>query len=115
MSGAVFGRAAAVLLPARSSFEGCAHPEKRLEHSWPTRRVTRALLIDGDAVERVLHARVAVAKGELMYGVAEIKVLGRERDQVMHVHVALPEQHNSSAPDEPRKCEAVSDRIQTCA
>ena len=48
-------------------------------------------LVDEHPIQRVLLSWVALAKGQLSDGMAEVKVLVWKGDQVMHMHVALLE------------------------
>lgn len=48
-------------------------------------------MIDQHSIQGVLLPRVSLAKGKLGDGMTQVKVLIWERDQIVHMHVALLE------------------------
>lgn len=67
------------------------HLEEVLPHASGSLRGRRGGLVDEHPIQGILLAGVPLAKGQLSDGVAQVKVLVWEGDQVMHMHVALLE------------------------
>ena len=63
--------------------------EKVLVHARAILRAGQLRLLHLDVIQRVFHARVIQAKGQLVHGVAEIHLGITKRRYVMHVHAAL--------------------------
>lgn len=63
--------------------------EEVLPHASGSLRCSRSGLVDGNPIKGVLLPWVPLPKGQLCDGVAQVKVLVRKGNQVMHMHVAL--------------------------
>lgn len=65
------------------------HLKEVLPHASGSLRGSRSGLVDGNPIKGVLLPWVPLAKCELGNGVAQVKILVWEGDQIMHMHVAL--------------------------